>query len=84
MLNTQVMQDIAVEREKQVKQWGGSEFDDKNLPADWHQYILKQQDKFLFEAIFPEPNPVECRDRLIKIAALAIAAIESLDRKVTA
>jgi hypothetical protein len=79
-LSTQVMQDIAVERDTQDRQWGGASHDDTHVMADWHQYINYQSDKLLFEAIFPEPDLMECRDRLVKIAALAIAAIDSIDR----
>jgi hypothetical protein len=67
-LSTQVMQDIAVERDTQDRQWGGASHDDTHVMADWHQYINYQSDL------------MECRDRLVKIAALAIAAIDSIDR----
>jgi hypothetical protein len=78
------MQDIAVEREHQDKQWGGNGHDDAHETLDWFEYIDQQIDKSIQEnfGFTNEKNIAKFgRPRLIKIAALAIAAVESIDRR---
>lgn len=65
-----LMEEIHWERIKQIQQWGGAEHDDTHNVWDWFNYIHYQME-------LPDPQ-----SRLIKIAALAIAALESLDRKI--
>lgn len=67
------MAEVAKERQSQDWQWGGPEHDDKHMSEDWVQYIQKQANR-----CYNYPN--ELRERMVKVAALAIAAIESLDR----
>jgi hypothetical protein len=65
---------IEEERLKQDKQWGGSNHDDEHTISDWYQFINTQMLKLMSVR-------VDKRLALIKIAALALAAIESWDRK---
>lgn len=65
--------DIRAERARQDLQWGGPAHDDGHAVEDWCSYIGRQ-------LYFVEVRP-PVRDRLVKIAALAVAAIESLDRQ---
>ena len=68
----QILLEVVEEREKQDKRWGGSKHDDKHLFSDWiffiGDYLKGRRGK-------------NYRDRMIKIAALAVAAVESYDRK---
>jgi hypothetical protein len=68
-----IMGDISMERALQDHQWGGQPTDDTRAPADWAQYIHNQLSK-----MFQEEGGE--RDRFVKVAALAVAAIQSIDR----
>jgi hypothetical protein len=76
-----VYADIRAERERQDEQWGGPEHDDEHGPADWLHFIDKQIIAGVFDVELGEQNPGSYRARLVKTAALAVAAIESHDRK---
>lgn len=71
---TDVAAEIAMERALQDHQWGGPEHDDQHTPHDWAQYIHNQ-----LSMMFHREG--EERDRFIKVAALATAAVQSIDRK---
>lgn len=73
--------DIRAERERQDMQWGGPEHDDEHAPADWLHFIDKQSTEGFLDDELGEQEPGSYRMRLVKIAALAVAAIESHDRK---
>jgi hypothetical protein len=68
---------IAQERRAQDAHWGGPVHNDLCDVYDWEQYLSTQIDKLLCDSL----NPSVLRDRFVKIAALAVAAIDSLDRK---
>lgn len=64
--------EVQAERARQDEQWGGPSHDDQHDPVDWDGFIE-------YQAYWGrEQDP---RRRFVKIAALAIAAIESIDRK---
>lgn len=71
--------EISRERARQDEEWGGPEHDDGHEPLDWARFIRKQCR--IIE------NPPEggivggYESRMIKIAALALAAIESHRRR---
>ena len=71
-----VFKEITKEREKQDKQWGGQVHDDTHNPSDWLVYMMKFMGR---AAQYPFDAGIY-RDCMIKIAALAVAAVESLDR----
>jgi hypothetical protein len=82
---------VITERKRQDMQWGGPEHDDTHSLFDWDDYIEHQLNKILFiehnqteDVNLPEyekrRNTI-ARDALIKVAALAVAAVESIDRK---
>ena len=71
-----VYTDICEERIHQDEQWRGPEHDDKLDCANLHNLISYQNDCLLDAA-----TDAALRERYIKIAALAVAAIESLERK---
>lgn len=64
-----VYNEIKAERVDQDKQWGGPEHDDLHGPDEFMGYITRQIEK-----------DTDVRERLVKIAALAVAAVESFDR----
>lgn len=68
-----VIGEITQERNNQDAQWGGADGDDCNAEGDWLIFIQKQGDRWM--------NGAPSREVYIKIAALAIAAVESIDRK---
>lgn len=69
--------EIRFERARQDIKWGGPEHDDTHGWHDWIRFIDDQANKWP-----AHPNVgKERRSRLIKIAALAVAAIESHDRR---
>ncbi len=71
----------AIERERfrQNTQWGGPAHDDTHALGDWLEYITKQIAKAA--TALDKGDDHEAEQRLIKIAALAVAAIESTTRK---
>jgi hypothetical protein len=64
------------ERANQDAQWGGPAHDDTHRLADWLKFIRKQVDAADLDA----SKGFVARPRLVKVAALAIAAIEAADR----
>lgn len=69
--------DVRAERKRQALQWcddiGGTpeDHDDEHTYGEWVSYIDHQANLM---------NPTNQRERFVKIAALAVAAIESIDR----
>jgi hypothetical protein len=76
-MRNQTILDIIDERQLQDAEWGGNDHDDKHDFFDWRQFIYKQLTAASMEAGQFDRQ----RKRLVKIAALAVAAIESMDRK---
>ena len=74
--NKTVLEEITRERARQELKWGGPEHDDTHSRADWINLIDER-------LAYPEEADecAEYRKDMIEIAALAIAAVESLDRK---
>ncbi len=71
----EIMKEIEKERRIQDSTWG-REFDDKNTSDDWAAYIIKYATG---ERHLPETSE-QFRNNMIQTAALAVAAIESVDR----
>lgn len=63
---------IKEERQRQDKLWGGATHDDTHNEQEWIGYMDEQLTKANDEG--------EYRERFVKIAALAVAALESMDR----
>lgn len=75
MAASKALQDVATERQRQDAKWGGPEHDDLHSFADWHRFINERL------ACSAYANEARTRKLLIEIAALAVAAAESMDRK---
>lgn len=76
--------EINAERAAQDKRWGGAVHDDTHGPHDWFGYIEKQTGRGSDELGRHPESELSisfARERLIIIAALAIAGVESIDRK---
>lgn len=71
----QIFNEIQAERLYQDNKWG-TEFDDKNTLNDWIVYI----NNYAAKAAFMGNTPEEQRAALIKVASLAVAALETFDR----
>jgi hypothetical protein len=69
-----IIAQVITERKHQDMQWGGPAHDDQHPIEHWMGYLLHQLDRIRHQH--------KDRDALIKIAALAVAAVESLDRKI--
>lgn len=66
--------EIDAERLRQHSMWGNS-FDDHNTANDWATYIAR----YATDAAFGEPG-CRWREQMVKVAALAVAAIEAFER----
>lgn len=78
---------IGLRRNEQDARWGGPEHDDKHNECDWIAFIRQQLDKYedaTFLNTSPNTNGTVFEDRMIDVAALAIAAIESHRRRADA
>lgn len=73
-----ILQDILKERAAQDAKWGGPDHDDQHDPEEWLDLIEEQVDHA--NVLIGSSTDEEYRKRLAKIAALAVAAIESLDQ----
>ena len=69
-----IMFEVVSERAAQDAQWGGAHHDDEHTFGDFTTYISKQVNRI-------NEIPTDRRERFIKIAALAVAAVESIDRQ---
>jgi len=78
-----ILGEVKSERVYQDKKWGHKVDDSLNSPNDWVTYICNYASKW-FPGGFPpyNENVVEdFRAKMIKTAALAVAAVESIDRQ---
>jgi hypothetical protein len=67
-----VYDEIRLERKAQDEKWGGPSHDDGHSGPDWASFIKQHANK-AFRGDY--------RKQMIRVAALAVAAIESFDRK---
>jgi len=79
MTKSPVLAEIAAERTRQQAQWGGGAHDDV-LPIDEFAGLIRDYAGWA-RVKFREGSTVEARQRLVQVAALAVAAVESLDRR---
>lgn len=76
---SQALLDVAAERKRQDAKWGGPEHDDEHHAGDWHRFISERLWRVVVHA--SNGNTAEARKLWTQIAALAVAARESMDRK---
>ena len=75
---SKALQDVATERQRQDAKWGGPEHDDTHPISDWQRFISQRAENLVYRG-----NPERMYELFIEIAALAVAAAESMDRKGT-
>jgi hypothetical protein len=68
-----LLEEVCIERKAQDEKWGGPEHDDEHIQMDWQSYIREHTSKASDLGKF--------RKQMVRVAALALAAIESHDRK---
>lgn len=68
--------EITEERNKQDAKWGGPDHDDQHGYLDWLMYIIQHVGKASLAI-----SRATYRYQLIRIAALAVAAVEAFDRR---
>lgn len=86
MSRESILEEINRERTYQQGRWGDSADDSKNTPWQWTAYIAAYATKWM-RGSFPPITRDEADDfraKMIKTAAIAVAAVESLDRQRTA
>jgi hypothetical protein len=69
--------DVEAEREYQDRKWGGPANDDLQAEADWLAYIAE------YAGGAGRAANYDFRTRMVKVAALAVAAVEAHDRKLS-
>ncbi len=79
MVNMNVVNEIMGERARQDEKWGGPEHDDLHNPEDWCNYIIDYATWAKQMAAYHSFD--KYRRRMIQVAALAVAACDSFDRK---
>lgn len=73
-----IVLEVADERERQIGKWGVSS-DDDCTPLDWHEMIADYN--AWARRIAAMGSMDKARNRYIQIAALAISAVEAIDRR---
>jgi|GEM_PF-1931289 len=77
------MREVALERYAQDEKHGGEENDDRNTFEDWFKFIDDKLEKAGDAIVSLNGTDLpEYRRRMVQVAALAVAAVESLDRQV--
>jgi hypothetical protein len=78
-----ILQEIAKERAYQEEKWGNTTDDTVNTPVDFTAYIANYSSKWFPGGFIPyDSKTVDAfRTSMLKTAALAVAAIESVDRQ---
>ena len=74
-----IYSEIQAERDYQTQRWG-KESDKLNTPFHWAAYINNYATRNLTGTPTVQPNKAAFRTSMVKVAALAVAAIEALDQ----
>lgn len=73
------LNEVRAEREYQNGKWGTVSDDTKNTPFHWLAWITKYASGFANGTWKPDTNVF--RTSMVKVAAIAVAAVESIDRQ---
>jgi hypothetical protein len=78
-----VYDEIKAERKYQDDKWGTEVDDTLNTPWMWVSYITAYATKWMKGTFAPLEKPVvdDFRNKMIKTAAICVAAVESIDRQ---
>lgn len=80
LIKKRVWDDILHERYWQDAKWGGSKHDDNHTSYEFINFIVEYNEKAR-QCYSNSPDIRFTRKRLVQVAALAVAAVESIDRK---
>lgn len=78
-MNQDIIEEVVEERIAQNTKWGGPIHDDANTINDWVATLARHCGLAASDA--REIDAVRFRKQMIRVAALAIAAVESADRQ---
>lgn len=70
-----VIGDVLLERQYQDEEWGGAEHDDTHTRQEWVTFLVEHLGR-----VAGAESREQYRHQLVRVAALALAAIESNDR----
>lgn len=78
-----IIEEIAYEQGYQQDRWGTETDDTRNTPWMWASYICQYATKWMRGTFTPLETNVtdDFRKCMVKVATLAISAIESIDRQ---
>lgn len=78
-----VLVELAAEREYQINKWGNDADDELNEPNDFIAYMNAYSTRWFPGGFAPySPETIDAfRKSMVKTAAIAVAAIESVDRQ---
>lgn len=78
-----IFDEIRKERDYQTEKWGNTADDTLNTPNDFIAYIAHYSTRWFAGGFAPynSSDVGRFRTMMVKVAALAVAAIESLDRQ---
>lgn len=78
-----IFEEIRRERQHQVERWGNDVDDSVNTPWMWASYIAQYATSWMRGTFAPIDRTVTdaFRQSMVKVATLAVAAIESIDRQ---
>lgn len=79
MKTEEILGEVLSERGRQNMKWGGPFYDDQHAAFDWHEMIADYNGWARRMAAMGSND--KARRRYIQIAALAVAAVEAIDRK---
>lgn len=80
MTTEQILAEVMGERQRQDGKWGGAATDDQYNALDWHEMIADYN--AWARRMSAMGSPDKARRRYIQVAALAVAAVEALDRTI--
>lgn len=75
-----VIEEVQAERERQDEQWGGPDHDDEHSAEKWCDLVYEYLSR-AWQTRHLQPSD-GYRKRMVQVAALAVAAIESHDREI--
>lgn len=78
-----ILNEVNNERNYQVQRWGNDADDTVNEPNDFVSYITHYASRWFPGAFVPYETAAvdKFRESMIKVAAIAVAAVESIDRQ---
>lgn len=78
-MNYMLFSEVVTERAVQDAQFGGASHDDQLTPPEWLSIMMRHLGLAAGNALGPRRR--RPRRQLVRVAALAVAALESWDRK---